>query len=114
VGVPILGEKMRNYFHGMSSLHYRVYNHASMLIEVIDELRDTNMAMLTTRQNEVVKNLTIMAFVTFPLSLIAGIFGMNTINMPISDHPMGFWLILGSMFTLTALVFTYFKMRRWF
>lgn len=114
VGVPLFGDDMRNYFHGMASLHYRVLGRAHTMADMIDELRETNMAMLYTRQNEVMKNLTIMAFVTFPLSLIAGIFGMNTVFTPVVNHPQGFWIILGGMFTLTTLFFIYFKIKRWF
>ena len=114
VGIPLLGDDMRNYFHGMASLHYRVLNHAHVMSDMIDELRETNMAMLSTRQNEVMKNLTIMAFVTFPLTLIAGIFGMNTINAPIVGSPHDFYLILGGMAALTISFFAYFKLKNWF
>lgn len=114
VGVDLFGENMRPFFHGIASLHYRVHNHALMLSDQLGELRETNMALLYTRQNEVMKNLTIIAFVTFPLTLIAGIFGMNTVNTPLVGSPNDFYIILGSMLTLAAAFFIYFKLKRWF
>jgi len=114
VGVELFGEDMRPFFHGIASLHYRVHSHALMLSDQLDELRDTNMALLYTRQNEVMKNLTIMAFVTFPLSLIAGIFGMNTTHTPLIGAPNDFYIVLGGMAALTIAFFAYFKLKRWF
>lgn len=114
VGVELMGENMRTFFRGITSLHYRVYNHALMMADMLDELRDTNTALLSTRQNEIMKNLTIMAFVTFPLSVIAGIFGMNTTSTPIVGQPYDFIIIVFGMGLLTFLFFLYFKARNWF
>lgn len=114
VGTSLLGKSIENYFRGMASLHYRVYNRAITMADMVDELRETNMALLTTRQNEIMKNLTIIAFVTFPLTLIAGIFGMNTINTPIVGIDGDFYLILAGMLALTVAFFIYFKAKRWF
>lgn len=83
------------------------------LEDIVRELRETNTALLYTKQNEIMKNLTIMAFVTFPLSLIAGIFGMNTVHTPLLGIPGDFWIIFGAMVLLTLLFFTFFKVKRW-
>jgi len=77
------------------------------------ELRETNNALLTTKQNEIMKTLTIMAFVTFPLSLFASLFGMNTETLPIVGTPGDFWYILGFMILATAGFFAFFKYKRW-
>ncbi len=81
--------------------------------EYLKELRNTNDSLLSTKQNETMTVLTIMAFVTFPLSLIASIFGMNTVIMPIVGHPMDFWIVLGIMIALTTIMFLYFKAQKW-
>lgn len=77
------------------------------------ELRRTNDSLLSTKQNEVMKTLTIMAFVTFPLTLIAGIFGMNTATLPFVGTSGDFWIILGIMLGLAVLFFWYFKHKNW-
>lgn len=82
-------------------------------LESIKELRETNNSLLYTKQNEVMQILTILAFVTFPLSLVAGIFGMNTEFTPVVGSPNDFWTITIIMGGLTALFFAYFKFRRW-
>ncbi|KND50975.1 MAG: magnesium transporter [Parcubacteria bacterium C7867-007] len=92
-------------------------SHAAGLVSnyraVTTELRRTNDSLLTTKQNAIVTRLTIMAFATFPLTVIAGIFGMNTVNMPFVESPWGFWIILGIM-ALTVLGFvSFFRFRKW-
>lgn len=81
--------------------------------ETLQELRETNNSLLSTKQNEVMKTLTIMAFVTFPLSLLAALFGMNTQTLPIVGQPHDFWIIILIMGILTTIFFIFFKYRKW-
>lgn len=92
-----------------SSLRRRV----DALTETATELRETNNALLYNKQNEIMKTLTIMAFVTFPLSLFASLFGMNTTTLPLVGTPGDFWYILGGMLVVTAGFFAFFKYKRW-
>ncbi len=82
--------------------------------EFLAELRDTNDTLLTTRENETIKTLTIMAFVTFPLTLIASIFGMNVMHTPLVGNQYDFWLVIGVMAIATLCMFSYFKYKHWF
>lgn len=113
-GVSLFGEQFAKYLKGVSAFHYRTHQKALALFDTVTELRSTNDSLLTTKQNEITKNLTIMAFVTFPLSLIAALFGMNTNDTPVASSPHGFWIITGFMVILTALFFFYFKLKKWF
>lgn len=80
----------------------------------VAELRETNNALLSSKQNEIMKNLTIMAFVTYPLTLIAAIFGMNATFMPIAGKANDFWIIIILMLLATTTFFIYFKHKKWF
>jgi len=81
--------------------------------EMLDELRETNNSILSTKQNEIMKVLTIMAFITFPLSLIAAIFGMNTSFIPIVGLPNDFWIVITIMLLATLAMFAYFRYKKW-
>ena len=59
------------------------------------------------------KTLTTVAFITFPLTLIAGVFGMNAIAIPIIGYKYDFWIILGGMLLTTIVVFGFFKFKKW-
>lgn len=95
----------------------REYDHTRRALanarELQSELRITNDSLLYAKQNEVMKTLTIMAFVTFPLTLLAGLFGMNTVGTPLVGAPHDFWIVVGTMLILTIIFFSYFKYRKW-
>jgi magnesium transporter len=83
-------------------------------MEFVAELRETNNSLLSTKENEIMKTLTIMAFVTFPLTLIATIFSMDTRDNPIVGMPHDFWIVLGIMLCAMIVFFGFFKYKKWF
>jgi len=48
-----------------------------------------------------------------PLSLLAGIFGMNTRHDPIIGNRHDFWIISGLMFILAIIMIIIFKKKKW-
>jgi magnesium transporter len=91
--------------------------HAASLVSsyraAAETLRVTNDSLLSASQNDISRTLNIMAFATFPLVAIAGVFGMNVENMPIVGLEQGFWIILGLM-TLVVLGFVaIFRAKHW-
>ena len=113
VGSRFFGEKFSYYLSAISGEYFKIASHLEGNRETVLELRNTNDSLLSTKQNEVMKILTIMAFVTFPLSLIAAIFGMNTVYIPIIGTPGDFWIVMGIMGFATFLMFLYFKRKKW-
>lgn len=97
----------------LDNIYAKLMDRVEDSIELAKELRETNNSLLYTKQNETMKVLTIMAFVTFPLSLVASIFGMNTKILPVVGLPYDFWIILGFMFLATLLMFVFFKVKKW-
>lgn len=107
------GREYVGRIRNLEDIYYRARKHITRIWQSLNELRETNNSLLGTKQNEVMKTLTIMAFVTFPLSLVAAIFGMNTNNIPIIGHPNDFWIVVGMMGFATVLMFIYFKHKHW-
>jgi len=101
--------ELQDILHDYHTVYYRIKDER----EFLNELRTANDSLLSTKQNEVMKTLTILAFVTFPLSLVAGIFGMNTKLLPLVGLPGDFWIIISIMILLAAFMFMYFKHNRW-
>jgi magnesium transporter len=109
------------FFNGMFTHHlkrvsgeqYRIHSLIESLQETMRDLRETNNSLLSTKQNEAMKVLTIMAFVTFPLSLVASIFGMNTVFLPFVGQKYDFWMVMGIMAALTISFFIFFKRNKW-
>ena len=81
--------------------------------ELAKELRETNDSLLTTKQNETIKFMTVVTSITFPLSLFVELFAMNTMNTPIVSQPYGFAVIVTIVLVITLLAFAYFKRKKW-
>ena len=113
VGLKFFGKDFTHQIRSIGSEYYKINNIIHTHSDSLKELRQTNDSLLTTKQNEVMKVLTIMAFVTFPLSLIASIFGMNTSTLPIVGGPNDFWIIMIIMVSFTVIMFTFFKYKKW-
>ncbi|MFZ3044138.1 MAG: magnesium transporter CorA family protein [Minisyncoccia bacterium] len=77
------------------------------------ELRETNIALLEVRQNDIMKTLTIVNFIFLPLGLISWTFSMRTEGMPLIDSPHAFWIVLALMLGVTVLLTTFFIKKRW-
>jgi len=111
--IKFFGSEYAHYASAVSAEYYKIWNALETHKEILHDLRSTNDSLLTTKTNETIKFLTIMAFITFPLTLIAGIFGMNTAHTPFVDEEFGFWIIVGIMCLSTVIFFSFFKYRKW-
>ncbi|MDP3646206.1 MAG: CorA family divalent cation transporter [bacterium] len=112
-GPRFFGEAFLPYVKAISNEYYRTHNHIVRNMETLHELRETNNSLLTTKQNETMRVLTIMALFTFPLALLVAIFDTHTKNNPIIGLPHDFWLIVGTIGTLGFIMFLFFKHKEW-
>lgn len=83
------------------------------LFATFNDLRRTNDSLLETKQNTTMRIFTILAFITFPLTLFSSMFGMNTEHTPIVGYQFDFWIIVGTMAFVSISFFTYFRYRKW-
>lgn len=83
------------------------------LTSTFSDIRRTNDSLLETKQNGFMRVFTILAFVTFPLTLFSSMFGMNTSGTPIVGHPYDFWIIVLIMIAVSIGFFIYFRRKKW-
>lgn len=82
--------------------------------DVATEMRETNDALLSARQNEIMKTLTVITFIILPLELIASLFAMDTVGgMPFRSDPNGFWIVTGLMILIGLVLTLFFAIKRW-
>lgn len=108
-----LGEKFKNDAEALLEEWSRLMSEIKNISDMLDELRETNNSILSTKQNEIMKFFTILAFTILPLSLITNIFSMNTTHLPIIGTKYDFWIILSIMGTVGLAMFYYFKYKKW-
>lgn len=112
-GGQFFGQDFVPFLQQLSNEYYRVHNHIMRHTEFLHELRETNNSLLTTKQNETMKRFTILAFTIFPLELIVGIFSMRTEYDPIIGVPYDWYIIVGILLLVMAMLFMYFKEKEW-
>ena len=68
--------------------------------------------MISHRQNDVLRVLTVFSVVLLPLTLITGIFGMN-VRFPGFDSVWAFWTIFAGMVVVLVGLLAFFRYKRW-
>jgi magnesium transporter len=73
---------------------------------------DIYLGRLGQRSNDVMKALTILSAVLLPAVVLAGVMGMN-FKLEFFDDPSRFWLVVGAMLGLAALIVGVARLRKW-
>ncbi len=97
-----------------------VYDHAIQIIEAVETSRDLisgimdiYLSTVSNRMNEVMKVLTIIATIFIPLTFVAGIYGMNFINMPELEWTWGYPVIILVMLIIAGGMVVFFRRKKW-
>ncbi len=81
--------------------------------DLVSSLFDIHFSVTANKTNDVMKVMTIFSAIMLPLSLIAGIYGMNFDNMPELKTPNGYYLTLGVMLLVALALLVYFWRKGW-
>ncbi|HMP67169.1 MAG TPA: CorA family divalent cation transporter [Candidatus Paceibacterota bacterium] len=106
------GEEFDYYAHSIIGEYYKVRGELASTKEYLEELRNTNDSLLSTKQNEIMKILTVTNFIFLPLALIAGIFNMNA-DLPIVGSRYDFEIIITIMLAISIGMYIYFRRKKW-
>lgn len=101
------------YFRDVYDQVIRIADSVDVLREQLSSVRDTYMSVIGQRTNDVMKVLTIISAVLLPISVIAGIYGMNFDHMPELHSPWAYPAALGAMATVASVMLLWFKRRGW-
>jgi magnesium transporter len=121
----------REVFNALSTRHYDlidrrlavyfqdVYDHIVRIYEMIETHRDllgnaldAYYSATSSRLNEVMKRLTLIATIFMPLSVITGLGGVNFEHMPFKS-PVAFGILLASLLLVPVGMWFWFKNRKW-
>ena len=97
------------YFSNLLSLYRQIDSILLTNSKTLSALEATNESLLNTWTNEVIRLLTIFSVIVFPLTLMAGIFGMNTRYLPFVGRRGDFWIIIGIMVVSSFVMLIFFK-----
>jgi len=109
-----ISETQGNHFHSIIVYAKDICDDAENYKENITALYDTHSSLIAHNTNEIMRRLTTISALLLPLSVIASIFGMNTVmGMPFMNSENGFWLIIAIMLTFTSITLVYYKFKKW-
>ena len=107
-----LGEELEVYFDDVVDASERIWDMLENYKEVVEALEDTNESVISHRQNDILRVLTIFSVVLLPLTLISGIFGMD-VHFPGFGSSEAFWVIVGLMIVSIVGMLGFFRYKRW-
>ncbi len=107
-----LPEDLELYFDDIVDASERIWDLLDNYKEVVEALEQTNESVISHRQNDVLRILTVFSVVLLPLTLLTGVFGMN-VKFPGFETEEAWWVLLGVMVTTLAGLLTFFRYKRW-
>jgi|CXWL01.1.fsa_nt_gi magnesium transporter len=110
---PQIPANILPFFRDVHDHLQRISDLAEGYRDLVAGLFDIHFAVVGNRTNDVMKTLAVLSAIILPLSLIAGIYGMNFENMPELKTAMGYYITLGLMAVITVLLLLYFWRRGW-
>jgi magnesium transporter len=104
-----------------SQIYFRdIYDHVLRINDALDTYRDllsstldSYLSQVSNRLGNVTKGLSIFATVTLPFVIISGMWGMNFHDIPLSEHPHGFWILLGVQMLIGLVLVGFLRARRY-
>ena len=114
-GKDLWGSEVMPYLDDIHGSYNNIWNIIEEQRETLQALAETNESLLSSKTNETMKLLTVIGTITFPLMLIASIWGMNT-SLPFAESASGFFIIMGLMGVTTFIfgLLIFLRMRRIF
>jgi magnesium transporter len=107
-----LPENLELYFDDLVDASERIWDLLDNYKEVVEALEDTNESLISHRQNDVLRILTVFGAIFLPLTFITGVFGMNVLYPGESTHA-AFWVIVGFMIATIIGMIAFFHYKRW-
>jgi magnesium transporter len=111
--IPLIDEEERIYLRDC-------YDHMVQIIDLLENYRDVAsglmevyLSSISNRTNEIMKVLTVISAVFIPLTLVAGIYGMNFKYMPELEWYGGYPFALGIMAVVAVLLLLWFRKKGW-
>lgn len=110
---PQIPDAILPYYRDVHDHLLRIADLAEAYRDLVSGLFDIHFSVVANRTNEVMKALAVLSAILLPLTLIAGIYGMNFEHMPELKSRYGYFATLGAMALITISLLLYFWRRGW-
>jgi magnesium transporter len=107
-----LPEELELYFDDIVDSAERIWDLLDNYKEVVEGLESTNESVISHRQNDVLRLLTVFTVIVLPLTMLTGVFGMN-VAFPGEGTREAFWIIAAALVAILVGMVGFFRWKRW-
>ena len=108
-----LDNSQLRHFRDVDTRFNKLYDFADNLYALANDLLNLYDSKSSAQMNETVKKLTIITLLFGPPTVIAGIYGMNFINMPELHWHYGSFAAMVLMIAISTIIYTILKKKNW-
>jgi len=112
-GISLFNGEFEENFSKILNEYHRIEKVLTTNIDFLRELRDTNDSLLSSKQSETMKLLTVITFLTIPFSIITGFFQMNAVHTPLVGNAYDWNIIVTIELIAVFVFFIIAKLRKW-
>jgi magnesium transporter len=111
----VVSEDAYRYFQDVGDHLARALDSIETYQDVAASVMDIYLSAQSNRMNEIMKQLTVVATIFMPLTLISGIYGMNLLRSmwPAPEDKLSFVVVVGVMVVIAAFMARWFKQKKW-
>jgi magnesium transporter len=111
--LALFGPEFKEYSDALKDEYDEIEDLLQNRMDLLSELRSTNDSLLSTKQNETIRIFTVLAFLTFPPTVVVDILTLNSPSNPFRDMPSLFWLVVSVMIAIVLGLYGVFKYKKW-
>lgn len=109
---PLLSTETQVYFRDVYDHVLRINDSLDTYRELLSSTLDSYLTQVSNRLGEITKTLSVIATISLPFVVISGMWGMNVVNIPLSQHPHAFWWMLGLQLAIGLALLLVLRLRR--
>ncbi|HLR49812.1 MAG TPA: magnesium/cobalt transporter CorA [Candidatus Sphingobacterium stercoripullorum] len=107
-------KELNKYYYELKDLCLTIIDECDILLNATESDINLFFSMQGQRMNQIMKTLTVVATIFIPLTFIAGVYGMNFINMPELTLKYGYAATWGVFVIIALIMIYYFKKKDYF
>ncbi|MEV7677057.1 magnesium and cobalt transport protein CorA [Streptomyces sp. NPDC088341] len=112
-GVPFVHDHSRPFFRDVNDHLLRANEQVEGLDRLLSDILSAHLAQMGVRQNDDMRKISAWAAMAAVPTLVAGIYGMNFMDMPELHYAWGYPAVIGFMAVVVTALYRQFKRRGW-
>ncbi len=110
---PLIDDATLPFYRDVHDHLLRIVDLSESYRDLVSGLSDIHLSVIANKTNEVMKVLAVFSAIMLPLTLIAGIYGMNFDNMPELHSRYGYFFAITMMIIIAVGLLIYFWRKGW-